>query len=167
MLRIATSTGDEFESALHLIEENMAPVLSCHGLSCDRSWNRTNLEKRDNYSIFVDRHWVGFLSLETSDKRLFVHTLQLLPARQGNIYGLLVFRWLGEQAKEKSVNMLACKAVRDSAAASLYHRLGFSITAEDGALIELELSLDKLRPDRQPTLVGRLLPCETNNGDHH
>ena len=142
MLQIQPLTPDEFDSALDLMQENMAPLLSGHGIAWDRSWHRRNYEGRQNHSIRNKGTWIGFVSLEFQNPRLFVHTLQLIPNAQGNIYGSLVFQWLKEQSSTRGLKSLACKTITGSPLVDLYQRLGFKVVEQNGILIEFCLDLD-------------------------
>lgn len=142
MLQIEPTTTDEFESALDLMQKNMAQLLSDHGIAWDRSWHRRNYEGRHNYSIRNKGAWIGFVSLEFQNYRLFVHTLQLIPNAQGNIYGSLVFQWLKEQSSIRGLKSLACNTIAGSPLVDLYQRLGFKVGEKNGILIELCLDLD-------------------------
>lgn len=142
MLKIEPSTADEFDSALDLMQENMAPLLTGHGIAWDRSWHRKSYEGKQNYSIKIRGSWIGFVSLEFQSDCLFVHTLQLIPKAQGNIYGNMVLQWLKGQSRSQGLKNLACKTISGSSIVTLYQRLGFKVIGRDNILIELCMPLD-------------------------
>lgn len=144
LLRPATSA--ELARAFQLIRENMQPYLDQAGVAWDQRWMEQNYSAKDNYSVFMRDQWRGFLSIELSSDKLFIHTLQLVPESQGRIFGIAVFEWLLEQAAGRGVTTLACRAFRSSPALSLYEKLGFRIIAEDGMLVNLSLNLTNIRP---------------------
>jgi hypothetical protein len=79
---LTPSTTAEFDTALKLMEENMEAILAAQGIAWDREWHRKNYKHRENYSIQRSGTWIGFVSLGIEERRLFVHTLQLIPPRR-------------------------------------------------------------------------------------
>ncbi len=141
MLVIKPTSIDEFSTALSLMKENMESLLVNCNLSWDDEWNHSNYISKDNYSIFSNDDWIGFLSLGLIENCLFVHTLQLTKTAQGNIFGYRVYQWIRAKADSSRCRQIGCKAISGSSAASLYKRIGFKIVKTEGEFCEMRLDL--------------------------
>lgn len=123
------------------MKENMESLLVSCGLSWDEEWNHRNYISKDNYSIFSNGEWIGFLSLGVMRDCLFIHTMQLTKNAQGSIFGYRVFEWIRAKADSTGRSQIGCKAFSDSSSASLYKRLGFKIVKSEGSFCEMCLDL--------------------------
>ena len=110
------------------------------GLPWDQEWAQDNYQDKDNYSIFRGRCWIGFLSLEILPDALFVHTLQLTPEAQGNIWGYRVYEWILAKAASLGKYRIDCNVLKDSSASALYLRLGFELVRTDNFLSKMQLT---------------------------
>ncbi len=146
MLKLAVANSSEFDKGLILMRTNMLVTLEGKGIPWDDDWNRKHYSLLDNYSVFLRDHWKGFISIEDMQDALFVHTLQLSPEYQGNIYGIKLFQWLRARALCSDKNFIRCRAVEGSSVVELYSRLGFAVEGTSGVLVSLALSLDKIEP---------------------
>ncbi len=140
MLSVEPATPDEFIEALSLMKWNEAQA-EIPGLSWDQEWAHNNYQDKDNYSIFRDGNWIGFLSIEALSDALFVHTLQLTPEAQGNIWGYRVYEWILAKAGSTGLNRIECNVLKDSPASALYLRLGFELVKTDKYLSTMQLTL--------------------------
>ena len=141
MLDIKPASTDEFSTALFLMKENMESVLVSCGLSWDHEWNYRNYISKDNYSIFSNGDWIGFLSLGLIENCLFVHSLQLTKNAQGTIFGFRVYEWLRAKSESTGCRQIGCKTFSGSSAATLYKRIGFKVVKTEGSLCEMRLDL--------------------------
>ncbi len=139
MLTIEHATPDEFIEALSLMKENEAQE-AIPQLRWDQEWAQNNYQDKDNYSIFRDGCWIGFLSLEILPDALFVHTLQLTPEAQGNIWGYRVYEWILAKAASFGKYRIECNVLKDSSASQLYSRLGFELLHTDKYLSKMQLT---------------------------
>ena len=144
MLSLITAEEPEFESALLLMRFNMAATLEKKGIAWDDDWNRKHYDSLDNYSIFLRDQWIGFISMEVMQDALYVHTIQLCPQYQGNIYGMKLFRLLCARALESDRNLIRCSAIDGSSVVQQYIRLGFVVESTHGVLVNLVLSLQNV-----------------------
>ena len=64
MINILSARECEYEQAFRLMRENMSAYLDAHQIPWDREWVEENYRDKENYSIFRDGAWVGFLSIE-------------------------------------------------------------------------------------------------------
>ena len=119
----------------------MSATLKERGIPWDDDWNRKHYSTLDNYSVFLRDQWIGFISTEEMQDALFVHTLQLSPEYQGNIYGVKLFQWLCRRALESNKNFIRCRAIEGSSVVELYSRLGFAVEGVNGVLVTLALPL--------------------------
>ena len=124
------------------MRNNMSAALEGRGIPWDDDWNRKHYSSLENYSIFRRDQWIGFVSIEDDQDALFVHTLQLSPDHQGNIYGIKLFYWLCARARESDKRLIRCRAIDGSPVVELYCRLGFSVEAVKGVLVSLAFSVD-------------------------
>ncbi|MEP4147676.1 MAG: GNAT family N-acetyltransferase [Halioglobus sp.] len=146
MLELAATKPSELEKGLTLMRTNMSATLEARGVPWDDDWNRKHYSSLDNYSVFLRDQWIGFISIEEIQDTLFVHTLQLSPEYQGNVYGIKLFQWLCAQALGSDKNFIRCRAIEGSSVVELYSRLGFAVEGTSGVLVSLALSLDKIKP---------------------
>ncbi|MEP5570076.1 MAG: hypothetical protein ABJN62_19705 [Halioglobus sp.] len=146
MLMLVAAKQSEFDKGLILMRTNMSATLEAVGVPWDDEWNRTHYLSLDNYSIFLKGQWIGFISVEEVQDGLFVHTLQLAPEHQGNIYGLKIFQWLCARVFECDKNFIRCRAIKGSSVVEQYFRLGFVVESTSGVLVSLALALDKIGP---------------------
>ena len=140
MLTVEHATPDEFIEALSLMKWNEARAV-IPGLSWDQEWAQNNYQDKNNYSIFRAGHWIGFLSLEVLPDVLFVHTLQLTPEAQGNIWGFRVYEWVLAKAGSHGKNRIECNVLKDSPASAIYLRLGFELVHTDKYLSTMQLTI--------------------------
>jgi hypothetical protein len=141
MLKLVAAEQSEFDKGLILMRANMSATLEGRGIPWDDDWNRKHYSSLDNYSVFLRDKWIGFISIEEMQDALFVHTLQLSPEYQGNIYGIKLFQWLCARALEGDKKFIRCRAIEGSSVVELYSRLGFAVEGVSGALVSLALSL--------------------------
>lgn len=141
MFEIRAATQDELEPALRLMKLNMTPCLLANGITWNEDWHRANYADKDNYSIVSGKRWIGFLSLELEQECLFIHTLQLIPDVQGNIYGFRIFEWLKARAMAANSSGIGCRAFSNSPVVQMYSRLGFMETGKQGPLVDLQWEL--------------------------
>ena len=141
MLTFEHATPDEFIEALSLMKENeeAEPEPVTGAISWDQEWAQNNYQDKDNYSIFRAGYWIGFLSLEVLPDALFVHTLQLTPEAQGNIWGYRVYEWILAKAESFGKHRIECNVLKDSSASALYLRLGFELVHTDNHLSQMRL----------------------------
>lgn len=140
MLSIERATPEEFIEALSLMKWNEAQA-AIPGMSWDQEWAQRNYQDKDNYSIFRAGDWIGFLSIEVLSDALFVHTLQLTPEAQGNIWGYRVYEWILSKAVSIDVNRIECNVLKNSKVSALYLRLGFELVKTDKYLSRMQFTL--------------------------
>jgi hypothetical protein len=141
MLVIKPSSTKEFSAALSLMKQNMESLLVSCGLSWDEQWNQSNYISKDNYSIFSNGDWIGFLSLDLMEDCLFVHTMQLTKAAQGSTFGYRVYEWIRAKADSAGCRQIGCKAFSASSVVSTYKKIGFKIVETQGSFCEMRLNL--------------------------
>ena len=141
MLKLIAAKQPDFERGLILMQINMSATLEEKGIPWDDDWNRENYSSLDNYSILLRGQWIGFISIEIMQDSLFVHTVQLSPEYQGNIYGMKIYQWLCERARESGKDLIRCSAIEGSSVVEQYFRLGFVVEGVKGVLVSLALSL--------------------------
>ncbi|RLA58568.1 MAG: hypothetical protein DRQ89_15220, partial [Epsilonproteobacteria bacterium] len=127
MITIQPVREADYQFAFRLMRENMSAYLEAHQIPWDQEWVEANYRDKENYSIFHDGVWVGFLSIEWRDVSLFVHTLQLRKAVQGGIIGSRVLDFLLQQVADKNVSQMECKIIVGNPVLELYRRLGFKV----------------------------------------
>lgn len=142
MLKLTAAEEAEFDRGLKLMRINMSAELEMKGILWDENWNRGNYESLDNYSVFLRGHWIGFVSIEIILDALFVHTVQLTPEFQGNIYGMKLFQWLRAEALASNKKLIRCSAIEGSQVIEQYSRLGFAVEGVRGILVSMVLRLD-------------------------
>lgn len=140
MLSIERATPEEFIEALSLMKWNETQA-AIPGMSWDQEWAQRNYQDKDNYSIFRAGDWIGFLSIEVLSDALFVHTLQLTPEAQGNIWGYRVYEWILSKAVSIDVNRIECNVLKNSKVSALYLRLGFELVKTDKYLSRMQFTL--------------------------
>jgi len=140
-LLVARAEERDLARAYRLMRHNMERYHHLHDLPWDQAWLEDEYGDKDNFSLLRGGVWIGFLSLEWREDCLFINTLQLVPELQGNIFGLKVFNWLLQQARDRQRPCLRCRSFRTNPALQLYRRLGFVQVAEQGVLVELELAV--------------------------
>lgn len=140
MLTVERATPEEFIEALSLMKLNEAQA-AIPGISWDQEWAQSNYQDKENYSIFRADDWIGFLSIEVLSDALFVHTLQLTPEAQGNIWGYRVYEWILAKAGSIDMNRIECNVLKNSTASALYLRLGFELVKTDKYLSTMQLTL--------------------------
>ena len=123
------------------MHSNMGTYHETHNIPWDRDWIDANYLDKDNYSIFGQQQWIGFLSLEWLDESAHIHTLQLTGAAQGQSNGVRVFEWIVARAREKKLARISCKTFHDNPAIGLYQKLGFETVAQERFLLEMEMQL--------------------------
>ena len=125
----------EFWRGMEVMRLNMQPLYAAHNLA----WKQDSIERHfasmENYSIRNGDAWRGFVSLEWQPGSLFIHTFQLLPRFQGGPIGARAFRALERLCLEHGVGEMRWRAFRDSAAATLYEKLGPRATPENDHLV--------------------------------
>lgn len=143
MLKLVAAQQSEFDKGLVLMRTNMSATLRERGIPWNDEWNRKHYASLDNYSVFLRDEWIGFISMEDMQDALFVHSLQLSPEYQGNIYGIKLFQWLCARALKSDKNFIRCRAIEGSSVVEQYSRLGFEVEGVRGILVSLALSLDE------------------------
>ena len=141
MLKLIAAEQAEFDRGIMLMRLNMSAALEKNGIPWDDDWNREHYGSLDNYSVLLRDHWIGFVSIELMLDALFVHTVQLAPGYQGNLYGMKIFQWLRSRALENNKKLIRCRAIEGSQVIEQYSRLGFAFEGVNGVLVSLVLSL--------------------------
>ena len=109
-------------------------------------WNNEKIKKnyidKENYSIYRNEIFVGFLSLEIIENGIFIHTLQVEPKYQNRFVGYNAYLFLCGKARNIELRSLVCCVFENNTIAlEIYSCLGFIEVSREKGILRLELNL--------------------------
>lgn len=121
-----------------LARRGMMPYYTRHGLwwrdeDFDQGWRW-----RENYLLACYGRTLGFVSLSTDARALYVRELHLVPEAQGQGHGSAVLDHAAELAVTRSLPLLRLMVFKDNPAQRLYYRKGLRIVGEDACFWRME-----------------------------
>lgn len=143
----ATSVAD-LGFARALARRNMLPYYGEFDLlwvddAFDECWRW-----RDNRLIEDGSNILGFVSLSSDQRALFIRELQLVESARGRGIGALVLEWVHALALERRLPLVRLTVFKSNPAQRLYRRHGFEQVGEDECFLRMERQVRGARPSR-------------------
>lgn len=134
---------NEYLTIFELMRINMYKMQTDLGLHWNQKEIEANYTSKENFTIYRMDVFVGFISLEFYDTKIFIHTLQVVPAYQNGLVGYRVLKHLYNLAEKKSTSLLQCCVFENNPAKEMYLTLGFKEVSRKNSILKLELNIEE------------------------
>lgn len=130
--------ANDLEFARTLTRRAMMPYYMHNDLLWRDGDFDTGWSWRDNRLVRSDEETVGFISLSSDARALYVREFHLLEAARGKGYGGTVLEWVQALARERRLPAVRLTVFKENPAQALYGRKGFEIVGEDDCFWRME-----------------------------